>query len=95
MLARGIAVRSANGRVTRRIGAPSDITQRKLAEIELRRARDEATTALAEQTALREVLEAISRSAFALDAVLRALIEHATRLVGAEKGFIFRRDGEV
>jgi PAS domain S-box-containing protein len=95
VLDRGIALRDAEGRVTRLIGALSDVTQRKLAEIELRRARDEATAALAEQTALREVLEAISRSAFDLDAVLRALIEHATRLVGAEKGFIFRLEGDA
>jgi len=95
VLDRGIAVRSAKGRVTRLVGALSDITQRKLAEIELRRARDEATAALAEQTALREVLEAIGRSAFDLDAVLRTLIEHATRLVRAEKGFIFRLEGDV
>ncbi len=95
VLDRGIAVRSAKGRVTRLVGALSDITQRKRAEIELRRARDEATAALAEQTALREVLEAISRSAFDLDAVLRTLIEHATRLARAEKGFIFRLEGDV
>jgi PAS domain S-box-containing protein len=95
VLDRGIAVRSAKGRVTRLIGALSDITQRKRAETELRRARDEATAALAEQTALREVLEAISRSAFDLDAVLRTLIEHATRLLRAEKGFIFRLEGDM
>ncbi|MGH8679949.1 MAG: GAF domain-containing protein [Burkholderiales bacterium] len=95
VLDRGVAVRSAKGRVTRLIGALSDVTRRKLAEIELRRARDEATAALAQQTALREVLEAISRSAFDLDAVLRTLIEHATRLVRAEKGFIFRLEGDV
>ncbi|HLB13957.1 MAG TPA: GAF domain-containing protein [Burkholderiales bacterium] len=95
VLDRGIGLRSAEGRVTRLIGALSDMTQRKLAEIELRRARDEATAALAEQTALRDVLEAISRSAFDLDAVLRTLIEHATRLVRAEKGFIFRLEGGV
>ncbi len=95
VLDRGIGLRNAEGRVTRLVGALSDMTQRKLAEIELRRARDEATAALAEQTALREVLEAISRSAFDLDAVLRTLIEHATRLAGAEKGFIFRLEGDV
>ncbi len=95
VLDRGIAVRNAVGRVTRLIGAESDITQRKLAELELRRARDGATAALSEQTALREMLEAISRSAFDLDAVLRTLIEHATRLAGAEKGFIFRLEGDA
>jgi PAS domain S-box-containing protein len=95
VLDRGVGVRNAAGRVTRLVGALSDVTQRKFAEIELRRARDDATAALGEQTALREVLEAISRSAFDLDAVLRTLIEHATRLVGAEKGFIFRLEGDT
>ena len=59
---RGVAVRDGKGRVTHLIGALSDITQRKLHELELQRARDEATEALERQRASAEVLGAISGS---------------------------------
>ncbi|UCD67780.1 MAG: GAF domain-containing protein, partial [Betaproteobacteria bacterium] len=50
---------------------------------------------LDQQTATSEVLRAISRTTFDLGAVLRVLIENATRLAGANEGFIFRFDGEL
>jgi len=95
VLERGIGVRGPDGRMIKVIGALSDITQRKLTELELRRARDQAEQALLEQTAVRMVLESLSRSAFDLDAVLHTLIESVTRLCRAEKGFIYRREGDV
>ena len=47
------------------------------------------------QVATSEVLKIIGGSAFELEPVLQGLLEHAVRLCGAHKGFIFRQDGDV
>ena len=56
---------------------------------------NETKEALEQQTATSDVLSAISRTTFELDPVLKALIENATRLCKADKGFVFIRDGDV
>jgi PAS domain S-box-containing protein len=47
---RAIAVRDTSGRVTKLIGAVTDVTRRKLAELELRKAREQAEAASREKS---------------------------------------------
>jgi GAF domain-containing protein len=63
--------------------------------IENARLLNELRESLEQQTATSRVLDVISRSAFDLGAVFEAVVESSVRLCGAERGFVYRFDGEV
>ena len=62
---------------------------------ELEASNRDLADALERQTATSEVLKTISRSISDLEPVLGGLIENAVRLCRADKGFIYREDGDV
>jgi signal transduction histidine kinase/PAS domain-containing protein len=94
---RAVAERDGRNRVRRLIGAVGDVTERKQHELELARARDEATAALEQQRASAEVLGAISGSMADTQPVFDRILEScerlfAGRLVGIN---VLGRDGRL
>ena len=63
--------------------------------IENTRLLNELRESLQQQTATADVLKVISRSAFDLGPVFETVVENAVRLCGADRGFLFRFDGEL
>jgi GAF domain-containing protein/anti-sigma regulatory factor (Ser/Thr protein kinase) len=56
---------------------------------------NETKAALQQQTAVADVLQSMSRSAFDLQAVFDVVVENATKLCRGDWGYLFRRDGDV
>jgi len=91
----GVAQRDARGRAVRMVGSTGDVTELKLAEEALRRARDEAEEALAQQTATSNVLHVMAGSLTDLAPVYQAILADITRLCQANIAALFLFDGET
>jgi PAS domain S-box-containing protein len=87
IFARGVALRDADGKPYRMVGSHTDITERKLAEAEIRR-QNEYLAALHETA-----LGIIGR--LDITGLLEAIVERATRLVQCYYGWIYLADPET
>jgi len=87
---RAVAERDGRGRVLRLIGALNDVTERKQHELDLARARDEATEALERQTATAEILKVIAASPSDVQPVFDVIATCAMRLIGGFSSTVAR-----
>jgi len=93
VLDRAIGVRDDRGRISKLVGAISDITARKNAELELKRAHDEASSALERQTATAEILKVISASPTDVQPVFEAIVQAGVKLFEGAALAVCRPEG--
>src|SRR5215831_9576526 len=91
----GLGRLSARPFTDRQIELVATFADQAVIAIENARLLNELRESLEQQTATSKVLDVISRSAFDLRAVFEAVVESSVRLCGAERGGIYRFDGEL
>jgi len=93
ILDRAIGVRDDQGRVVKLVGAISDVTPRKNAELELKRAHEEVSAALERQTATAEILRVISASPTDVQPVFEAIVQAGVKLFEGAAIAVCRPEG--